>query len=242
MSELYLFNDGTTNFAFTPTLFSKTLNAITYSPAIVKRSKLVLTDNLAKAKVIFTFSKTNSYARSLIQNYSERINTIVIYKDEAQYWHGQVLSVKSSITSIEIACVPLENVLKRKTKGQQLSLHCWKRMYDTNCGLLKADFVVTYTGQTIVSRIFTVGTLTEADNFFSNGFAEMNGQSRRIITQIGTTITLAEAFQGIQIGTLSLYPVCNLTETSCNSFGNLLNHGGFARIPTKNPTGKTGLL
>jgi hypothetical protein len=242
MSELYLFNDGTTNFAFTPTLFSKTLSAITYIPAVVTRSDIVLSDLFAKNSVTFTFSKTNTYAKSLVQTFAERVIQVTVFKDNVAYWKGEVVSAESSPASISVVCNALVNNIRRKSDGQKLALHCWKRMYDTNCGLNKASFVSNYTSITASSRVVTVTGLTEATGFFDNGFAEMSGQSRRILTQVGTTVTLAEAFTGTLTGTISLYPVCNLTEASCTSFSNLNNYGGFARIPTKNPMGNSGLL
>jgi hypothetical protein len=242
MSELYLFNDGATNTGFTPTLFSKTLSAITYNPAIVKRSDIILTDVFAKNSVTFTFSKANSYAKLLVQSFAERVIQVTIFKDDVAYWKGEVVSAESSPASISIVCNALGNNIRRKSNGARLSLHCWKQIYDSNCGLNKASFVVNYTSITASSRVITVTGLVEATGYFDNGFAEMGGQSRRILTQVGTTVTLAEAFTGTLTGTISLYPVCNLTEASCTSFSNLNNYGGFARIPTKNPMGNSGLL
>ncbi len=84
--------------------------------------------------------------------------------------------------------------------------------------------------------------ITQPSGFFSSGIAEINGESRGIVKQEGTTLTLSNAFAGNPSGTIVLYPGCRLTEAACTAFSNLDNFGGFSRVPVKNPFESAGLL
>ncbi len=242
MSELYLFTDGATNYAFTPTLLSKTLNSITYIPTIIKRDEIILTNNFAKSNVKFHFNKGNTFALLMVNTFAERIITIKIYKDNLIYWQGAVENVSIEPTEIAIDCTSLYNNIRRRSGGPTLAMPCWKTIYDQNCTVLEADFDSVYSGVTANRNTITISSLTETSGFFNNGIAKMGGQIRRIVLHTGTTITLAEAFTGVLTGSITLLPGCNLTQANCTLFNNLNNFGGFAYIAPKDPFGSTGLL
>ncbi len=242
MSELYLFEDGINTVGYTSGVFNKLFEGNVYIPAKVKRNDIQLTDNPQKNVVALTFGQNTPYIKYLFANQAEHRVICTIYRDNVQLWTGIVGGISATNTEFTVALDTSSNSIRRRTNGQQLSLQCWKVFGDVNCGLDATTFNVSFTGMNISSGIFTVSGLSAPDNTYSNGSAFINGQQRRIISQIGTNIVLAEAFLGTQTGTLTLQPTCTLTQDNCESFGNLDRFGGFAYIPTYNPMNRVGLL
>jgi hypothetical protein len=242
MSELYLFNNNGVNLGFTPTVFSKTLSGITYSPAIISRSNLNITENFAKSFMTFKFERTHSFANTLVSEIPEIPIIVTIFRNNLTYWKGQVLSAKKNFTSIEVACDSTFVATSKSGLRYRANLTCNHILYGGNCGVIKSNFATTGTA-TATSTIINVSGISNPDGFFENGIAEMAGQSRRILTQIGTVITLSSPFTGVLSGIIQLFPGCKLTEANCiTPFNNLVNLGAFTRIPSKNPFSNTGLL
>ena len=242
MSELYLFTDNGINRGFSPTVFSKTLLGVTFVPTIIIRSAINLIDNFAKSPVVFKFDRTHSYAKELLNNLPETPIVVTVYRNGTVYWKGNIIDVKANVLSIEISCDSLYTTLQREGLPARISLTCRHTLYGANCGAIQSSFANPFTVSGIASKTFTVSGITNPTGFFSRGIATINGQTRAIVTQAGTTITLSNPFTGVQSGILNLYPGCALTQTACIGFSNLDNFGGFAYIPPKNPFSNTGAL
>jgi len=242
MSELYLFNDNGVYHPFTPTLFSKSFGGLTYDPTIVKRSSLNLTENFSKSPLIFNFQRTHTWARSLVSFLPEIPITVIVYRNSLIYWRGRITEVKANLLSISVTCDSIYTTIARSSLQPRYTLNCRHTLYSTNCGVVQSIWKVSYSVTGINSTVFTVGGLSQADGYFNAGIAEINGEKRFIIKQVGTTITISAPFTGVQTGTINLYPGCQLTEANCTTFNNISNFGGFSKIPYKNPFGSTGLL
>jgi hypothetical protein len=241
MAELYLFNDNGEYHAFTPTIFSKTLNGITYTPTIIVRSSLSLTDNLAKSSITFKFERTHTYAKTLLLDFPEYPIKVSIYRDGVLYWSGRVIETKANSLTIEVACDSIYSSTARAGLTNKISLNCRHTLYSANCGLVKESLAVSYNVSNLSSK--TISLLTsQSIGYFKAGMAVINGQSRNILSHTSSTIVLSSAFTGVQSGTLTLYPGCSLNMASCTSFNNFDNFGGFPFIPSKNPFGSTGAL
>lgn len=240
--ELYLFNINGVNKGFTPTLFNKTLGAVTYYPAIIKCSEIRLTDNFAKSPVTFTFDALNSFAKSILLELPETPILVTIFKAGVTYWTGAVLSVtKPNLATIAVTCDNIYALTAGSGKRYRMNLHCNHQIYDSMCKVVDSDFVVNGT-TTATSTVLTVSGLTKPTGYFNNGKALMQGQVRRIIDSNGTTIRLSSPFTGNLSGLIALYPGCNGTRTNCIAFNNLNNGLFFGYQSSKNPYGNTGLL
>lgn len=242
MSEVYQFLDNGEYHCFTPGLTAETVNAITYTPTVISRSAIMLTESFAKTSVQFFFERTHTYAKTLVTNLPEYPITITIFKDGNPYWKGSVIGTEIDSTKITIACDSKFTTLTKNSQQAKMMLTCRHSLYSSSCGVIKESFMSTFTVTNLNSNQFTVAGITQATGYFTNGLAEINGQVRSILKQVGTTITLVTPFSGTQSGNLKLYPGCKLTESACSGFNNLVNFGGFARMPTKNPFSSTGLL
>ncbi len=242
MSELYLFDNNGVLSAFTPTIFSKTLNSIIYVPTLVVRSAINLTDNFAKSPVSFKFERTHSFAKQVLNDLPELPITVVIYRDGLVYWKGRVSEAKANILSIEISCESVFHTTARSGLQPRFTLNCRHNLYSQGCGVIQEVWASPYAVSNVASATFTVSGVTQESGFFSGGVAKLNGQSRYITNHSGSSFTVGYPFVGVQSGTIILYPGCRLTESACIGFDNLVNFGGFSRIPKKNPFGASGAL
>jgi len=242
MSELYLFEDNGVNYGFTPTIFGKTLNGVNYIPTVVKRTGIHLTDNFSKIPITLQFDRSNQYIKSLTVSIPERPIAVTIFKDGLTYWKGKVLSASVTGGKISIKCDSIITSLERNGLHNKFTLTCRHVLYSADCGVVKSSWESLYT-VTASSAVITIPTITEADGYFNNGIAEMEGQVRNILKHgSGGVLTLSLPFTGTLAGTIKLYPGCRLTEANCIAYNNLDNFGGFARTPVKNPFNSTGLL
>ncbi len=241
MTELYLFNVGEGYYACTPSLKSKTFQGRTYEPTIVTRSSLNLTDNSQKSTITFKFTIANGRAKALLGSMPEQPIRIRIYRDETLYWEGTVISVRRTFLAVEVTCDTTDAAVVNGGINYRATPYCNHRLYSPACGVDPTFWVVKFNVEARTDILYIPG-LTQTDGYFDNGGAIMAGQARRIIKQEGHLIYLSQAFNGILIGEISLYPGCRLTETACKGFNNIANGLMFARMPQKDPFDTTGLL
>lgn len=243
MAELYLFFDGTSYYPFTPNTVPEVYETRTYQPTIITRTQVQLTEQSSKTSVSFKFERSHSFARNLLVNLSEIPVLVTIYKSGLIYWQGQVIGVKGSKGEIEIACDSNFSKISRAGRQPRITLECRHVLYSLSCGVNKEAFKKLYPVNSLNSNILDISSIEEADGYYTGGIASINGQSRGILKHSGTVLTLDSSFMGYPSGQLALYPGCNLSESVCNTrFNNIINFGGFARTPTKNPFSSTGLL
>jgi hypothetical protein len=246
MSELYYFTDGLQSYRFTPTPFKKVVGSNTYTPTAVQRSNITLTDNFAKSPVAFRFARTDVFALMLLNTILERPMLVqVMDSGENILWQGQVLKVtgKDNI-SIDIHC-DTKYVAGLGRKGNFIiSNLCVHTLYSTQCGVVKFLHLTIYENINVTgtATVISVPNLSSPAGTLNNGFVELQGLSRRIITNTANTITISQPFFRNLLGTLNVYPGCDLTETNCIAFNNLPNHLGFKRLPSKNPFLNVGLI
>ncbi|MDF1527450.1 MAG: phage BR0599 family protein, partial [bacterium] len=213
-----------------------------YLPALVTRTAIKLVENAARSELSINFSRTNSFARDLLDRLPETPITVIIYRDNLPYWVGRVTGILGKKTYITVACNSSLAFSSRSGFRYKLVHSCQHSLYSAGCGVIQSLHKVTYTNIIASSDIIQVPSLAEPDQFYNGGIAVMAGQSRHIIESFGTSVILSNAFTGTLTGEISLYRGCDLSETTCKSFNNLDNFMGFSRIPTKNPFGATGLL
>ena len=244
MAEDYIFSSSGSSSSeyvgFTTGLFTTVTQGVTCQAVAISRSPLELTGNLEKNRVTFTLPSSNSFAKSLLYDAHQENWLVTIYKNGAPKWYGRVLSTTLQGRKIAITTDSSERKISRNPTGARFSLHCWKNLYSETCGVNKAAFLTSLSGTAVGDYVTVAGGLTE--NFFAGGILEMNGESRRILSNSATVLQLANRLMANGVGTISLYPGCSLTSTNCTAFGNLINFGGFEYIPFVNPTDRSGIL
>jgi hypothetical protein len=241
-NELYLFNDNGVYYGFSPTITSKTFLGQAYKPTIIIRSGLSLTDNLAKSPLTFKFERTHSYARQLLSELPEVPILVTVYRNSLPYWRGRVINAKGSLLYIEVQCESIYSSMVSAGKRARIQLTCRHMLYSTGCNVLESNFEYLGTTTATTSNLTVTGISWARNGFFTGGKCKMGEYVRHILSHTGYNIVLATPFPIELTGTIKLYPGCNLTETRCAEFNNLVNFGGFSRMPGNNPFSSTGLL
>lgn len=151
-------------------------------------------------------------------------------------WTGQVNRVKRVADSMaEVYCQSLAATLQRGGLRLTWQRNCPHMLYDTSCGVNRADYAVTATvaekdGQSIAATAWS-GT---PEPHFIGGFIQWTTtdgfvERRGIRGQSGGILILLGGTDGIAVGTsVTAYPGCGRSRSICNDkFGNITNFGGF---------------
>jgi uncharacterized phage protein (TIGR02218 family) len=157
-------------------------------------------------------------------------------------WVGKVVSVVFEEADAVLTCAPISQVFKRLIPILTYQPQCPLALYGVACGVNKDDFKDECTlsdvdGVTLTSADFDA----QPDGWFTNGWVERaNGERRFVVNHVGAVITVVAPFSAdlAAAEVVDAYAGCDRSEATCAAkFGNLDNHLGFARIPTKNPHG-----
>jgi uncharacterized phage protein (TIGR02218 family) len=153
-------------------------------------------------------------------------------------WAGQVASANFIGSEVTFTALPASQSFRRSVPGNSFQNQCNWTLFSTQCGLVKASYVVSavtslISGTTVRSPAFA----GFADGYFRSGWMEgPDGESHWITDHVGDTLTLFTPFRALVTGaTVNAYPGCDRTITACKAFGNLSHHLGFPFIPSTNP-------
>lgn len=163
------------------------------------------------------------------------------------FFKGIVYNVKPvSSVATDVICRPLAATFKRT--GLRL---CWTKecphfLYDSDCTVDPANFVVNAVIQSMTATSLTLAADPGKEpNYFQGGVLEWQASAegtlerRMIQSSDSTDIEMFGLTDGLAIGmAVQLYPGCNRTYDHCaNRFNNLANGGGFEFMPGKTPFG-----
>ena len=86
------------------------------------------------------------------------------------------------------------------------------------------------------ATITVSGVDSKPSGFFDGGLLLFASGARGIVSHSGTTLVLTRAMAGLSVGTLvTVRSGCDKLKETCNSRGNIANHGGWPFVPWKNP-------
>jgi hypothetical protein len=245
VTELFEFNIDGQFYRYTNKVLSTIFNGNTYSPAIVSRGALQITDNVLKNSLNVKLPRTNDFARLLLNNFPETIVLFTLYRNGLVYFQGQVLNASGSGLFIELEIASTYTKTTRPGITDKIQLTCRHVLYGTNCTVIKDTFGVAATISSVDSKGtgLTMVAISQPDNYFLNGELLYGTQRRSILKQVGTAIRISSGFNITPSGAVTLYPGCDRKESTClGKFNNLVNFGGFSRLPLKDPHSSSGLL
>lgn len=243
ISELYRFTQGDNIYYYTSGILKKTFETKTYNPIPISRSNIVASEKSAKTELTIKISAKNEFAKQLVLSLHEEVVLVEIFRNETPIWQGRITSVEQDLKQISLKCINLFTTKNRLGLTGSVDIYCWKGIYSEACRVVKEDFESIYAVTDVDSNVITIATMSEDSEYFSGGIAILNNQTRYIQRHKNKTLYLWEPFTGVQNGDIYLYPGCDLREVTCrDKFNNILNYGGFTRMPVKNIFGPSGLL
>lgn len=202
----------------------------------VNESELTLTvardlDLISRYRIVPP--ESNVFVRIFRYHEGDKQNISVI-------WQGRVQAVAwETKDRAKIKLKPMSGMMDDNGLRKQYQMTCNHMLYGDDCGLNSENYRTDATIDGISGRTYTISEASnEPDGYFDNGFAVVGGFAQKMITEhVGDQITLMNPFQDVAVGDqVKLYAGCNRKMNDCrNKFDNLLNFGGFAFIPDRNP-------
>lgn len=154
---------------------------------------------------------------------------------------GEVAEASDEDHSTILRCTPASYRLKRRIPYLRYSSTCPLALYGSACGIDKELFkdtvlLAAVTGAVLQSAEFAA----RPDGWFTNGYVQTSqGETRFIVDHVGDLVTLEYPLPVVAGATVECFAGCDRTEATCSSkFSNLVNHRGFAHIPTRDLFGE----
>jgi len=244
VTELYEFFVDGIYYTFTPKLTTVTFGGKDYIPALIKSGNKTLTDNALKNSLTISFIFSNTFARSMLANFPENPLRVTLYRNELVHWGGQVDAINASGAFINLICTSSYTKATRPILTRKVQILCPYTLYGASCLADKSLFSFTVTINTISSDgiFITVTGITQANNYFLDGQFIWNGQTRNILKQTGGSLRISHPLVGTPTGLAVVVAGCDKKETTClTKFNNVVNHGGFRRLPTQSPYNAQGV-
>jgi uncharacterized phage protein (TIGR02218 family) len=245
--ELYKIWSGAAFWYYTNGDVAVDFDGETYDPATISRGSVSYNSEIEISTIKITFA---AVADPVVQYIAQ--NPVAIAWIEVSRLHreqdpleksvvfiGQIKAVSFKGVSAEADCVGFEHFLKMPVPLWRYQLTCNHKLFDTRCGITKADYKITAT-----VTLDTTGTVLTSATFggydagyFVGGLVEFEGERRTISAYSGNTITMN--FQMINLlsgDSVDVYPGCDgRIETCRDKFDNIDNYLGFPFIPEENP-------
>jgi len=249
--ELYkiIYADATEDYFTSRTSF--TFDGDTYTPlGLIERTPTNRTSDLSPGEMRVSLAYDSGVLDlSEIQNNRKLDNAVLeLYQVQvsnvANYrlaFKGTVADVNINATVIEITFKDRFNIMLRNVPRKGYFSSCPYHTYDSDCGLLIANFTETGTGGagSTTGKVVDAGR-TEDNEYFNGGYVEItsgsdSGEFRPIASYVTGTITLLIPFNNTTLGeTYNAVPSCEKKWTKCSdagTFNNEANFGAFQYIP-----------
>lgn len=247
--EAYWFSCGPLNWRWTSGDIPRVVGGFEFTPEPVTRTEIDQNQELRSGSITITLSPDNPVAALFRRYLPAQPVSLVIYRGhdgEAETvcnFTGKVASVTWKDLP-ELTLVPEQDALKKKVPALRYQTQCPRALYSTGCKVNKTDYQVLATltsvsGVTIKAAAFA----TKPNGYFAGGWVDARNTSMAVVKHVGDTLTLFFPLEGLTAGEIIVgFPGCDGTESTCSGkFSNIVNHLGFARIPTRNPFGDGGI-
>lgn len=259
--ELYRFELGTTTYLWTSAEDAITFNLETYQPETISRSKIGQSHEASDGEVVVTVPATNPLARlyiSVVPGQRAKCTITRLQRSDfpspgsLKIFQGMVRSVGFSEQGklAKVLVVPLAAAASRPCPRFGFQAGCNNVLGDGNCqvDLNLPAFRFDGTISAASGNTVTVpGASAFGDGWFTAGFVEaLSGlDARAVLEHVGDDLRLMLPFPFSPVGQpVTLFAGCSHDiddPQGCGpKFNNVLNFGGFAFVPTKNPF-QTGL-
>lgn len=247
--ELYEFARGSQLFRYTSADADFTLLGDTYTRETLQRSAIETSAERARNAISITCRREFAIADLFRIAPPSDVVAVTIRRvhrgdtDPAVIWMGRVLNCEWAGAAAKLNCEPVSTSLKRPGLRRLYQRNCPHVLYGQGLGQCNVNRAThsTVTTVTAISGL-TLSVAALAAKPYAGGFVEWEVATgvieRRFITGFsGLTLTLSQAFQGIEVGdTVTVSPGCNHTTAVCDgTYDNLPNYGGMPFIPAKNP-------
>lgn len=249
--ELYEFILGSTSYRFTSAEDDVVIGSDTYLTSAIGRSRLEQGSDQNNRTLTVTMPASFSLPQLYVGVPPGQQATINIYRyqrNEVPSFGTQILLFKGQVQtcrfpndghSAEFACRSIESALNRNIPRFSFMGMCNHILYDSNCGVLEADFDYIGNADLVDENQVTINGLAASGIDFTGGYVRPTGtvDFRMVLSQSGDVLTLLLPFAEDPTGSnLQAFAGCDhvLTGDCALIFDNVENFGGYAFVPNKN--------
>ena len=243
--EAFDFLNVATHYRYTSSDVPVTIGGNMYTPTPITCSGADFSQEDSSASITVTLPRTDAVAAFFLAYTPVQPITLTIHRkhrsdaESVVSFIGTIVSVAFSASEAKFTVAPITQAFKRRIPSIVYQSQCNWALYGAGCGLDKDDFKVVaivdaVSGNTVTATEFGA----QANGWWTNGWLQKsNGERRFIVDHSGEVVTLMSPFSTLAVSeSVDAYPGCDRTEAICASkFNNLINHMGWARIPTRNP-------
>ena len=247
-NELYEFLGTYNSYFITSSMFPINSGGRLYLPVAVKRNRLKVstqdnTDANLEIEMPFDHPMIKEYAyENAPPNLSVKIRRChrTNFEDTILLWNGRVtgFSVAGRLAKLKVPAI-FGYILEGNTPTPRFQAPCNHVLYDARCGVNPASHQFVTTIVSINNNNVTVASLPFAANEAAAGIMiTPSGESRMIVSNVGTSVVLSYSFAGAKIGdSVTIRKGCDHSlEGHCKTrFANGARFGGFPLVPPRNP-------
>lgn len=258
--EIYRFDLGADTFEYTSAEDDQVVSTITYSAIPIQRGPISHRSGESQEPLTITVPGDNEFAIKYISNVPGVQAFVTIQRfHRTDTPTPQVITVfegfVQSVAFVEqakearIAVAPTESARSRPIPRFTYQGLCNHILYDSGCKVNKDDvaFKLSSGSVTVISGndITVPGAAAFGDGWFTGGYVELLSGTdfRLVLNHVGDVLTLLLPFPTDAESTVNVYAGCDHSIATCNSkfftsedvTSNVINFGGYAFVPTRNP-------
>jgi len=251
--EIYKIILGPNSYRYTSAEDNVVIDGNTYEAIAISRNKIGRGQEERSNVLEITVPGNNEVAVQYISNVPGQRGRITVERyqrldgatpEVIKIFEGILASVtfENDAKVAKLAVTPISTATSREIPRFVYSAQCNHVLYDAGCKISKEQVAYKFSGTvTVVSgnTITVPGLSGFSAGWFTAGYVEaLSGLDSRLITNhSGDVIELLLPFPFNAVGkNVDVYAGCGHSIAICKSkFDNVVNFGGFAFVPVKNP-------
>lgn len=252
--ELYRFALGGTTYEYTSAEDPITKGALTYLPIAIRRSDDPQGPEDRDNTLEIEMPSDNTFTALYYAVVPGLVATVTIQRFHRDDPDGELITIfRGFVTSVafdeegqvaKVAAVPITSATSRPIPRFNFSALCNHVLFDPRCKVSDVDpnfrKLVNVSAVDLVAHTITAtGANAKPDGWWTGGFVETAGalDRRLILKHVGNVLTLLLPLAVNPLGSdVTIFAGCDHTIATCKTkFNNVIEYGGFAFIPTRNP-------
>lgn len=224
-----------------------TINGVLYTPATCQRGTVAVATSASANDHEFRLPVSHEFTQRYLSASPPRQVVVRIWRKQVtsgevkRLWEGLITKCRVD-GHVATFSVPsrLGLLLPRRLPVVTAGRSCGHILYDGNCRVSRASFVVATTISAINGNEVTVSSDGGNPDQWAQ-FGEMlhvaSGERMTISSHVGNVLSLQLSMHGIAVGdAVQVFAGCDHTIATCrDKFNNVVNYGGIPELPTRNP-------